>query len=171
MTPPEVEYRIIPLTQGQVAYVSPRVYEDVSKFKWMAFWNKLGKCFYASRLVTVAPGKRNHLFMHRQILGLSPSDPRTVDHRNKERTLDNTDENLRIADRAQQAQNRGRRIDNTSGYKWVHKVERGGIVKWNGEVTFRGKRYHCGQFTTPEEAYKASLRKAEELHGEFVCGA
>ena len=44
------ERRQIALTQDQVTWVSAHRYEDLTKFKWYARWNKPTKSFYAARL-------------------------------------------------------------------------------------------------------------------------
>ena len=38
MTTPSGEYRIIPLTQGQVAIVDAADYESLMRWKWQAKW-------------------------------------------------------------------------------------------------------------------------------------
>src|SRR5208337_4769038 len=100
---PETSYRLIPLTQGQFAKVSPHRFEELSRFKWCSHWNPHTESFYAKRSVVIN-GKQNTMFMHRVILGLSYDDPRRGDHRNQD-TLDNQDENLRIATNSQNASN------------------------------------------------------------------
>jgi hypothetical protein len=81
--------------------------------------------------------------------------------------LDNTDENLRFADRSQQAQNRGKRSDNTSGYKCVYLNKETG--RWRVVIAVNRKRRHIGYFSTKEEAYAAYLEAVEEIHGDFAC--
>lgn len=41
----------IPLTQGQVAIVSDEDYEDLSQFKWFAYYSTFTRSFYAKRKV------------------------------------------------------------------------------------------------------------------------
>jgi hypothetical protein len=166
MATPSVEYRIIQLTKDQVAYVSPHRYEELSAFNWYAFWNKAGNNFYAVRCGRNLEGKRRIVFMHRQIKGLSIEDPRQVDHEDRKFTLDNTDSNLRIVDRFQQCQHRGRRRDNKSGFKGVHESK---IGRFRAQIKARKKNYDLGYFDTAELAYAAYCRAAEKLHGEFAC--
>lgn len=161
MTPQEQEYREIILTKGQVARVSANRYEEINQFKWFAFWNKLGKCYYAAR-----KGKNNRLmFMHRQILGLGYGEPLEGDHVNKKETLNNTNENLQVVDEFQQAQHRGKRSDNTSGFKWVY--PRHG--KFRVEVTARKVRYDLGYFDDPTVGYAAACELARRIHGKYAC--
>ena len=63
-------------------------------------------------------GKVTTVLMHRQILGLLKGDRRTGDHADGD-TLNNTNDNLRIASAAQNTQNQGLRSSNTSGFKGV----------------------------------------------------
>lgn len=166
MTPPEKEYRILPLTFGQVAYVSPHRFEELNRFKWSARWNKTTKGFYAVRKGPRIDGKRELILMHRLILGLERYDPRTGDHVDPSRTLDNTDDNLRIATKANQNCNQRRRADNTSGYKGVKLHPQTG--KWMANIGVDGKRVYLGLFTTPELAHSAYCAAAAKYHGEFA---
>src|ERR1700757_3812277 len=92
---PSVPYKIIELTQGQVAYVSPYRYGNLSTFKWHAVFDKTINGFYAVRRFKKQDGTFTVISMHRQIMGLEPGDKGTVDHLNHD-SLDNTDENLRV---------------------------------------------------------------------------
>ena len=46
---PTSEYRIIPLTQGQVALVDAADYDWIMEWKWCAHWDSSGGRFYAVR--------------------------------------------------------------------------------------------------------------------------
>lgn len=166
MTPPQVEYRIIELTQGQVAYVSPDKLERLSAFKWMARWCPKGKHFYAISNIRTPDGKRHTIYMAREILGLKFGNPLTGDHVDRTRTLDNTDKNLRIASQSQQKFNQGAYAGNKSGYKGVcfHKA----TGKWVAQIQLNGKRKHLGLFDTKEEAYAAYCEAAKKNYGEFA---
>ena len=104
--------------------------------------------------------------MHRHILGLERGDRRTGDHIDHTRTLDNTDENLRIATRLQQNVNQGLTKRNTSGYKgiWWCARER----KWVARIQIGRKKIWIGRFDTAEEAYAAYCEAAKKYHGEFA---
>jgi len=54
--------------------------------------------------------------MHREILGLDRKDKSQGDHVNLD-SLDNTDDNLRVASNSQNQMNSGKRRDNPSGFK------------------------------------------------------
>jgi HNH endonuclease/AP2 domain len=82
-----------------------------------------------------------------------------ADHKNRNR-LDDRWENLRDATRSQQEFNKPST----------------GKIPFKGVVLYKGKKYRArigkknkslGFFDTPEEAYAAYLKAAQELHGEF----
>jgi len=167
--PPQVEYRTILLTQEQVAYVSPHRYEELNQFKWRALRRKkLKGVFYAVRHSPMIGGIQGPMvFMHRQILGLQRYDPREGDHKDHLRTLDNTDENLRVADDTQQGQNTGLRDSSTSGYKGVswHKRRKA----WQAYINVDRKNKHLGYYKTAYEAHLAYCYAAAYHFGEFAC--
>lgn len=93
-TPSKVVYREIALNnKGVVARVSPRVFAMLMLKNWRAFRANNG--YYAATSVS-RNGKKKLVLMHRVIMGLENGYPRCVDHANGD-TLDNTDQNLRIA--------------------------------------------------------------------------
>lgn len=168
ITPPEVEYRTIELTQGQVCYISPRLYDSYKDLGWYALKNKNTGRFYAVRMIYVSQGKRQMVIMHRDILGLGFGDPRTGDHRDHTRTLDNTDINLRIAPtRNDQQHNKGRQKNCTSGHKGVTFNKH--AQRWEARIRIDGKRKWLGHFDTPELAYAAYCEAALANFGEFAC--
>jgi hypothetical protein len=105
--------------------------------------------------------------MHREILGLKRGDPRTGDHKDRRRTLDNTDNNLRVASRLQQMYNIGKSRSNKSGYKGVHFHRQSG--KWRAQISVAGKIKSLGLFDTPELAYVAYCKAADMYHAEYAC--
>ena len=89
-----------------------------------------------------------------------------VDHANLERA-DNRWCNLRLASARQNAQNRPRYSNNTSGLKGVS--WHGQAKKWRAYVTMlNGKKKHIGLYATKEEAALAYDAAAELLYGEFA---
>jgi hypothetical protein len=167
MTPPSVEYREIPLSGGHIAYVSPHRFDEINQFKWSAAWDPTTRAYRACRHSQTINGKRTTIFMHRQILGLEVGDPREGDHRDRTRTLDNTDANLRIVDQAQQAHNKGKYRNNKSGYKGVSYNSRDNVFQaWIGN---KGKRRYLGSFSVAAVAYEAYCAAARELWGEHAC--
>ena len=166
-TPPTVEYRTIPLTHGQVTYVSPVRYEELVRFRWYAKWSKITRSYYAARSERGDNGKQYTVRMHRKILGLERGDPRQGDHRNRD-TLDNTDENLRIPPTcADQQRNRGRMRDSASPYKGVTFDKREG--KWHAQIQLSSGRHSLGYYRTAYEAHLAYCYMAVWHFGEFAC--
>ena len=162
------KFREIILTQNQVALVSAHRFDALSRFSWQARWAKNTRSFYAIRSETRA-GKKISILMHRQILGLEYGDPRQGDHVEPKMTLDNRDENLRIANRNQQAHNKRKCVVNTSGLKGVtfHKASQ----KWLSQIGVNQKRIHLGVFPTKELAYEVYCNAARLHFGEFACVA
>ena len=167
ITPPQVAYCIIPLTKGQVAYVSPHLYEKYSAFKWCSYWNPYTRSYYAGRKSLLSDGIRHNVYLHREILGLEFGDPRTGDHDNHD-TLDNTDINLRIApSKAEQSHNMHKHRDGTSGYKGVTFDKATGM--WKAQIGVNGVNKHLGRYRTAYEAYLAYSYAAVFYFGEFAC--
>lgn len=102
--------------------------------------------------------KRRTIMMHRQILGLKPGDPRTGDHKNRNR-LDNQRSNLRIISHAAQMQNQGKAKlyggkPTESSYLGVYKVKKKG--KWTGRWKAIAGNQYLGCFVSEEDAAKAA---------------
>jgi hypothetical protein len=100
------DYREIPLSQGKVALVDAVDFDRISQWKWYAHLSHgSGSTFYAVRQERIATGQRA-VFMHREVMGMAAGDPRRVDHREPENTLDNRRGNLRVATATEQSRNR-----------------------------------------------------------------
>lgn len=172
MTPPEQSYRLIPLTQGQFAKVSPDRFDELNHYVWQSTKGSHPKAkYYAVRFIYLGKvnGKYKYrrILMHRQILGLEPGDPQEGDHRNHD-TLDNTDENLRVATRGQNARNGPLRADNKSGYKGVCWNQGRGM--WQAGISVNGKNKVLGLRNSAEQAYRELYMPAAlSHHGEFAC--
>lgn len=161
------ELRAIPLTKGQVAIVSAHRYEYLSKFNWRAYWSDYG--YYAVRHEKQKDGKRITIWMHREILGLKPGDPRTGDHINPSDTLNNSDTNLQIADNnSEQCQHRRKPKHNTSGYKGVTFVESMRSRPWRVSIRVQKKRIDLGYYSTALEAAHVYDCAAQQHHGRFA---
>jgi hypothetical protein len=169
LTPPAAgDYRSLELTQGQVCFVSPHRFDELRKFKWFAKWDSSIQNFYAVRQQKRVDGTQRVVFMHRVILGLESGDPRKGDHKNRKRTLDNTDDNLRISTSQQQSYNTGKRRNNSSGYKGVFFEKRQG--RFRSQIRVNGKRVHLGYRLSAYDAYvELYVPAANKLHGEFAC--
>jgi hypothetical protein len=157
-------YRKIKLTQGKYVLVDAADFDWLNQWKWQAMLEPTTGNFYAKRGICVEPGKFRHIPMHRQILGLQFGDPRTGDHVNTKRTLDNRRKNLRIATRAEQNRNKGKKKDNTSGYKGV--TRHGNY--WRAQISSDGKHIVLGQRKSPYRAHLLYRKAVKAMHGEFA---
>lgn len=83
-----------------------------------------------------------------------------IDHINGIPT-DNRIANLRQATTKQNAENREKQSNNTSGHKgvtWSNKSQ-----KWQAQICHHGKRKHLGVFIDPKAAHAAYLAAADQL--------
>lgn len=150
--------REIPLSRGLVALVNEIDYERVIAVgKWYA--NPSGSTFYARKNFWRG-GRCLSIRMHNLITGL-----RYVDHANGN-GLDNRRSNLRAASDTQNAQNRGLRSDNSSGFKGVSWHARGQY--WTACIGDGVKQRYLGHFNDREEAARAYDAAAVQLFGEFA---
>lgn len=152
----------IPLTQGRVALVDDEDYERVSQLKWHVSARPAGR-WYAVRNIRLPNGKRRIQYLARFVMGLEYGDEHQVDHRDRENTLDNRRENLRVT-LTQNAQNIGIPKHNTSGFKGVT-WDSG---KWTAQISVNNKRKYLGRFLSRELAAVAYDSAAIELHGGFA---
>lgn len=159
--PLDQSYRLIPLTRGLVAKVSPAKFDWASQWNWYALRTRNG--FYAARDVDL-PAPRTFL-LHREIIGArSPH----VDHKNGD-TLDCRDENLRECTEAQNHANHKIQSNNTSGHSGIDFNKR--RQKWRARIKVNGRERNLGLFATKELAIEARLA-AERIHfGEFAFSA
>lgn len=88
-----------------------------------------------------------------------------IDHIDGNRTNNNPN-NLRLANHHENAQNRKKQIDNTSGHKNVY--WRGDRNKWRVYIRAFGKTYYFGMFDNKEDAVEVAEKERKVLHGEFA---
>lgn len=162
----------IQLTRGQVTIVSA-IDADVAKMRWYSHFSKSyagGGRYIACVHAKTDPitKKRPIILLHRLILerviGRSLDSLELCDHIDGD-TLNNTRENLRIANKSQNNSNTGKRKTNKSGYKGVYRHYKNN--RWVAEICFNGKAEYLGSFLTPEEAYEAYCNRGRQLHGPF----
>lgn len=139
-----------------VAVVDDEDFESTNKHRWCAMKNKHG--FYAVRRIVTGAGKRLS-YMHKVIMGAARG--QVVDHKDRN-TLDNRKGNLRFATKGQDNANRGKRADNTTGFKGAKYNRRRGT--WSAAV--KGK--HIGVFPDGLSAAKAYDEAAVKCFGEFA---
>ena len=157
---PTEDYREIRLTNGELTKVDPADFEWLSQWTWCAYWHPRTRSFYAVRFPQKGVGRTT---MHKLIL--DPPSGYEADHWNHD-TLDNRRKNLRYATSSQQAQNRRRRSDNTSGYKgvtWFKKNQ-----KWGVQIFVNKRNVFIGLFTDKELAARKYDEAALKYFGEFV---
>ncbi len=149
------------LTQGKVAIV-----DDEDHF-WLSMWvwccHNGGYAVRNERCSKI----RKIVLMHRVILErkLGHSNFEQVDHKDGDR-LNNRKANLRVATNAQNMRNRGKNVNNTSGYKGVTWFKRD--KNWTASIWVNGVRIHLGYFNCKIEAAKAYDIAAKKYHREFA---
>jgi hypothetical protein len=151
----------IELTQGKVAIVDDWNFEWLNQFKWYAWRNR--NRWYAARNVLLSNGKRTKHYMHRVIVGNPTS--MEIDHKDREATLDNREDNLRVT-AGQNQQNVGLRNDNKSGFKGVSWCKR--KRKWHVAIEANKQSIYLGDFNTAIEGAAVWNFAAKRLHGEFA---
>jgi hypothetical protein len=156
----------IELNYGYKTIVDDEDFEELIKYHW--FVSIENKHMYA--LSTSFPKLKNPVPMHRFILKLTDLNV-FVDHINRD-GLDNRKENLRIANKQQNAINCGPYKNNKTGYKGVRirkdKYKDTIYFRIIASIKFNGKHIHIGYFKNLEDAAKEYDKKAIELFGEFA---
>jgi len=153
--PLDESYKLIPLTQGQVAMVDAEDYESLMDWNWHAYWNKCTKSFYAQR-------SDSKLWMHRMILKCGKGEE--GDHINHD-SLDNRKENLRKASRSQNACNMRISV-NTSGFRGVSWSKSN--KKWQAQIKIHQRPIHLRFYEAKEDAARAYDNAAIIHHGDFA---
>lgn len=148
---------LMPYNLGVFTIVDEQDLPLVKDFNW-----KLSIAGHRKQLAyAVSKMNGKNISLHRLLI---TSECKHVDHINGD-GLDNRKANIRPATQGQNLMNRGKQINNTSGYKGVSRT---GKDKWKAMIQFEGKDYYAGSFKTKEEAALAYDKKAKELFGEFA---
>jgi hypothetical protein len=164
LRPPSEQPQVCPppffivLPHGLFAVVEEGDYSLVSGYIWHAV--RRAKLYYAEAYI---PLTRKHAYLHRLILGAVPG--QIVDHKDRN-GLNCRRDNLRFADRNDNARNSRFRSHNTSGFRGVYFCTFTG--RWRAEIRVCGKGVKLGRFDTPLEAANAYDVAARELHGEYA---
>ncbi len=153
------------LTQArlrEILHYNPETGEFISRTKRGRFraGTTMGTLDKSGRIQLHIDHKKH--FAHRlawlYVRGRWPSNE--IDHINGVPT-DNRFCNLREATTKQNGENRGKQINNTSGYKgvtWSNKSQ-----KWQAQICHHGKRKQLGVFVDPKAAHAAYLAAADQL--------
>jgi len=148
----------IPLTQGQFAICDDKDYYLLMNWSWYAQWAPDTQSFYAKRRSPMSNGKRETIWMHRQILGLAKGDKRQCDHR-RHATLDNRRSQLRIVTNRQNSHNLKKAGTSIyPGVSWNKATE-----KWLAQIRIDGKVKYLGYFTSEKDAAKAYRTACKEV--------
>lgn len=155
----------IQLTQGQFALVDDEDFENINTVKWFAsqLGRKPNKKFYAAKQSASINGKRNVIYLHRYILGLTKESKSQVDHIDGN-SLNNQKNNLRLCTHQQNMWNVTKRKNSSTGIKGVYRANN----KFVAKIKFNNKKIHLGTFDTPEKAFDAYKKAAIMYHGEFA---
>ena len=153
-------FRLVPLTKGRFAKVSPCDYPEMMKYKWSA--RRTPWTCYASFYRTIK-GRNKTFDMHRLIM--NPPAGLIVDHIDGD-GLNNCRPNLRLATPAQNSRNCCAKINVLSKYKGVSPEKRRNC--WRTTLTIDGKHIYLGQFNSEIEAAKAYDKGALKYHGRFA---
>ena len=138
--------------------------EDFEKIKHHTWRYELHCRSKKPYIIRKKSGKR--IWLHREVLGLPSGRHIQVDHINGDPT-DNRKCNLRVCEKgAQNAINRPKQKNNTSGYKGV--FYRKDSKKYRAALRVNQKLIHLGQFDNPEDAAKCYNEAAVKYFGEFA---
>lgn len=156
----------VPLSKGYVAVVDDDDFDWVSQWKWTAQETvKPGKV-YAVRYTKGGRLHRRRVRMHRELIGVN--DPNLeVDHRDNN-GLNNTRENLRVATKSQNQQNREKTPGCSSRFKGVRLHRYNTNRPWGAYIRAAGKLKLLGYFSIEEEAAAAYNSAAASLFGDFA---
>ena len=138
--------KLIPLTRGMYAIVWASDYKRISKFRWRAHWG--GFRWYAVWGPTRKNGEIVMRIMHREVMRLSPDDPREPDHIDRDQTLNNAQDNLQVGSHSQNLFNQKTRTDNSLGIAGIFRKRN----KFGAQIVRQGKIYRKSGFKTIEEA-------------------
>lgn len=129
-------------------------YEKVSKYHWYEETN--------GYIRSSSKKKENRFHIHRLIMGFP--DGIGIDHINHN-ILDNRKSNLRAATTSQNAMNRIKGSNNTSGTSGVVWVK--SRNKWKSQIKFNNQLIFLGEYDKFEDAEKRRKQAEEEYFGKY----
>ena len=162
----------IPLTRGYFALID---FEDadLAAFKWHA--NTCKHPYAMRRSLPDQNNKRRHISMSRVILqrklGVLFLEPGLLCDHASLNVLDNRRANLRLATRAQNAQNQETHERLKLGKRLKGAHFRKATGKWRSTIRVVSKDIYLGTFDTEQEAHAAYVKAARKHFGEFARGA
>lgn len=152
--------KTIKLTQDKIAIVDNEDFESVSTCRWHAV------CYrgyaYAERWTRENRSAKTEL-LHHFVLHVPSS--QLIDHINGN-GLDCRKSNLRVCTKSQNAMNRGKQANNTSGYKGVSWARHFG--QWRAQIWVGRKNIFLGYFLDKLDAARAYNEAAILHHGDFA---
>lgn len=113
--------------------------------------------------------RRVHWWAWLYVYGEMPGDGCEIDHVNCNQA-DNRIANLRLCTQNQNAANRRRSRNNTSGFKGVSRAP-SAANPWKAQIRHDGKLLYLGLFPTAEAAHEAYKAAAADKHGAFARAA
>lgn len=149
----------IPLTQGKLAIVDEADFEWISRWKWAYFKGNRSKEYAVRREY----GRKNLIFMHKQILGI---DAGTEGDHIDGNGLNNQRNNLREATHHQNCYNTKKRKNSLSKYKGVSwNVQN---QKWLVRIMVNQKTIYLGYFLDENKAALKYNEAALKYFGNFA---
>lgn len=152
------ESKEIPLrTKGFSTVVDAADYEALSKTKW-----------YLIKSAGKFPLKYAKMWKKGKTTGLhsilmNPPKGKVVDHIDGD-GLNNRRSNLRICSTSENMMNRGKQLNNTSGFKGVFRERK----KWRARIRVNGNAIYLGCFDDKLKAYEAYKKACIKYHGEYA---
>lgn len=149
--------KTISLTQGYEALLDDADYEIQSHYKWHVHIGSHGS-IYARRTVTISKGKRQHLWLHCEIMGVKRGDGQEVDHKDRD-GLNDQRHNLRVCTHKKNSYNR-KTHGGASQYRGVTRCG----TKWRAALSDT----HLGTFESEKLAAEMYDDAARRAVGEFA---
>ena len=147
----------IKLKCGFCTVVDDFDYELLSKMHWHTAKRGFYVCGFD-------PVTKKNVKMHRLIMQVENRHD-VVDHKDGN-FLNNTRENLRVCNQAQNAMNANARRGSSSQHKGVSWCKRS--RKWKSAIMFEGKSVTIGKYTSEKAAAAEYNKYAKIYHGEYA---